>query len=392
MEQKSSQRLLVFMTNYDWGDVFRVKFNDFANKLRRDALNFDGNDFFVFSWTLKESYRATEGNVATRKVHVPFKLPTPLLDLIAPFVALAECKRKNIQPDCYLCHSFGQLLTGWFIRRFHRPRMKIILLLNNLPEQYGSIRSFGTLKRYYNRYLEYLTKSIPDAYMVINDTVKGYLEHKGIPATKIFLFAMNTINRERDLIAAARPGTIRQRFNLPADANVIVSVGRLEVEKRHELMLQHVATLDPSWRLFILGEGSLRGQLEYVVNTLGLQGRVYMPGLIPRTDIWNYYVDADVFALLSRAEALGVVFWEAMHVRVPVIGSDEPGIIESLGAHGERGIILKDGGTDEEFRHAIARCTSLSSAREAMIAAAHAFVAEKIANDLTINDVVASIS
>ena len=58
--------------------------------------------------------------------------------------------------------------------------------------------------------------------------------------------------------------------------------------------------------------------------------------------LWNYFYDADIFMLLSQSEGLGLVFWEAMYARVPVIGSMASGILETIGADGFAGFLIKD--------------------------------------------------
>ena len=70
----------------------------------------------------------------------------------------------------------------------------------------------------------------------------------------------------------------------------------------------------------ILGEGTLRAELEALVQQLGLQDKVAMPGFV--VDIYPWYRAADLFVLSSRWEGFGNVIVEALECGVPVVSTD----------------------------------------------------------------------
>jgi glycosyltransferase involved in cell wall biosynthesis len=84
-----------------------------------------------------------------------------------------------------------------------------------------------------------------------------------------------------------------------------------------------------------------------------------------------------VFVLLSRSEALGLVAWEAMYMRCPIVTSAARGFIETLGSGGERGWVIADGTTPEEFENVIVEATNSSTDRDVIIDRAQAYVAQK---------------
>lgn len=113
---------------------------------------------------------------------------------------------------------------------------------------------------------------------------------------------------------------------------VIVSCGRLESEKNHELMIRAfkiACERRSDLSLIILGEGSLRGDLEGLIKSLGLEQKVSLPGYDPEPQA--YMEHCDLFWLTSKFEGFGVVLVEALCVGAPILSVDCP--------HGPREIL-----------------------------------------------------
>jgi glycosyltransferase involved in cell wall biosynthesis len=102
---------------------------------------------------------------------------------------------------------------------------------------------------------------------------------------------------------------------------VILAVGRLETMKDFPTLLRAfrlVLNQLPQARLVILGEGTLRSQLESLVFELGLGEAVWMPGI--EANPYKYMARATVFALSSASgEASPLVLSEAMYLGKPVV-------------------------------------------------------------------------
>jgi glycosyltransferase involved in cell wall biosynthesis len=102
----------------------------------------------------------------------------------------------------------------------------------------------------------------------------------------------------------------------------ILSVGTLKVQKDHATLIRAFASLPASLnaKLTILGEGGLRSELEDLVQQLGLQGKVAMPGFV--VDTYPWYRTADLFVLSSRWEGFGNVIVEALECGLQVVSTD----------------------------------------------------------------------
>ncbi|QQM96222.1 CDP-glycerol glycerophosphotransferase family protein [Staphylococcus pseudintermedius] len=103
----------------------------------------------------------------------------------------------------------------------------------------------------------------------------------------------------------------------------IVSVGRLSPEKGFDLLIKAVAELAPKYpqlKLYILGDGPLKGTLKSLVERLGIQNHVYFLGRCRNP--FFIVKRADVFALTSHYEGQSMVILEALTVGTNVLASD----------------------------------------------------------------------
>jgi glycosyltransferase involved in cell wall biosynthesis len=120
----------------------------------------------------------------------------------------------------------------------------------------------------------------------------------------------------------------------------VLSTGTLKTQKDHATLINAFALLPASLnaKLTILGEGSLRSELESLVLQLGLQGRVAMPGFV--VDPYPWFRSADLFVLSSRWEGFGNVIVEALECGVPVVSTDCPSGPAEILADGRYGKLV----------------------------------------------------
>ncbi len=127
----------------------------------------------------------------------------------------------------------------------------------------------------------------------------------------------------------------------------VITVGRLCVEKRYDILLEAFARFHerfPDWKLRILGDGALRGELETLRDRLGLQGCVEMPGSVP--DPFREYRQADIFALSSDIEGFPNALCEAMACGLPVIATDCPTGPREIVRDRENGLLVANRDAD----------------------------------------------
>jgi len=87
----------------------------------------------------------------------------------------------------------------------------------------------------------------------------------------------------------------------------------------------------PNLMLLIGGDGDDRARLLALVEDLGLQGFVLLPGRIADYELADHYRLASVFALPSEKEGFGILFLEALGCRRPVLAGNRDGLGGSPG-------------------------------------------------------------
>lgn len=112
----------------------------------------------------------------------------------------------------------------------------------------------------------------------------------------------------------------------------LIMVATLESHKDHETLLRAMPVVIgavPGVRLWLAGEGSLRGRLQELSNSLGLASAVEFLG--SRRDVPALLGQSDVFVFsTTKEEGLGTVLIEALAAGLPVVASDVPACREAL--------------------------------------------------------------
>ena len=105
------------------------------------------------------------------------------------------------------------------------------------------------------------------------------------------------------------------------DIPIIISVGRLALPKGFDTLIRAFNIVEKKMkaRLVILGEGDKREELEGLIEELGLQDKVWLPGYIKNP--YAYVKKADVFVLSSLFEGLPNVLIEALAMGIPCVST-----------------------------------------------------------------------
>ena len=183
----------------------------------------------------------------------------------------------------------------------------------------------------------------------------------------------NTSGERRDLIDlyAADPGKVvvvppgvdlelfspgdrraaRAAVGLPAEAKVLLFVGRIQPHKGPEVLVQAAAELlarNPSWAgelvVTVLGGPSGSGlehpeALAELAVGLGIAPQVRFVPPVPRHELAQWYRAADLVAVPSYSESFGLVAVEAQACGTPVVAADVGGLPTAVGDAG----VLVDG-------------------------------------------------
>ena len=113
----------------------------------------------------------------------------------------------------------------------------------------------------------------------------------------------------------------RREIGVPEDAFLLVSVGELNENKNHQVIIRAMAKLgNPNIHYAIAGVGDKKEYLEELAQTLGVSDRLHLLGY--RRDIPELNTAADAFCFPSHREGLGLAAIEAMACGLPIITSN----------------------------------------------------------------------
>ncbi len=118
----------------------------------------------------------------------------------------------------------------------------------------------------------------------------------------------------------------RRAFDIPQDALVVGSIGRIDVQKQPLAVLHCFAAATAGMGhafLVFVGQGPMEPAVRAEVDRLGLGGRVRFAGF--RRDPQAMFPGLDVHVLFSKQEGFGISTAEAMACGVPVVATDVPG-------------------------------------------------------------------
>jgi glycosyltransferase involved in cell wall biosynthesis len=125
-----------------------------------------------------------------------------------------------------------------------------------------------------------------------------------------------------DFVPIAEPelAKLREKHDLPADAQIVGVVVRLESDKGVRYLIDafpQILASCPRAYLLIVGDGTLRAELEAQVASLGVRDRVRFVGF--QADPRPYLGLMDVFVLPVPVGSMSIALLEAMAMRCAVV-------------------------------------------------------------------------
>jgi len=146
----------------------------------------------------------------------------------------------------------------------------------------------------------------------------------------IFSNAQNTASRlarYNGITAEAlyHPPPLAGKLKTGSPGDYFLSVGRLEANKRVDLIIRALAHVDRRWRLVVVGEGPLRRDLEALAASTGVASRVTFAGGIDEAALVDLYAGAAAVVFPPFDEDYGYITLEGFLSRKPVVTTSDAG-------------------------------------------------------------------
>lgn len=149
------------------------------------------------------------------------------------------------------------------------------------------------------------------------------------------------------VIVMPNPVTFSSPEQSPLTEKELISIGRLCSPKNFSSLIRICAEVfkkHPDWHLSIWGDGAERNHLEKLIDTLGLNSNVFLPGSTNK--ISEKLLKSSIFVLSSDYEGFGIVIVEAEECGLPIVSFACPYGPKDIITDGKNGFLIPPGDED----------------------------------------------
>ena len=307
---------------------------DLKRTLKDWEVNYFQIDFARNVTNFKQNRRAYQQlKVLAKKKHYNLvHCHAPIGGVLGRIVFQKERKRGT--SVIYTAHGFhffqGAPLKNWMlyypVEKFLSRWTDCLITINK--EDYKRAK-----KKFFAKRTEYVPGvgvdtqkfSVPDENLEIKEWKKSMTaDSSPVQDYEKVDYLLQECNKEESSYRTIRQEK-RKELGFKEDDFVIVSVGELNANKNHRVIIEAVKRLkDKKIKYIICGMGELKEELQEFVKKEKLEGQVFLLGY--REDIREILWAGDLFAFPSKREGLGVAAIEAMAAGLPIITSNIHGI------------------------------------------------------------------
>ena len=184
--------------------------------------------------------------------------------------------------------------------------------------------------------------------------------YNGIPIPKNLKDDKKTLfNTNKKVILAA--GTLKQRKDF---ITIIKALSILKLKNYKDL------------KLFILGDGPMREEINDVIKKLDMENDVELLGF--KKDVYPYMASSDLFVHSSEVEGFALVIAEALSCGTNVVSTDTPHGPKEILNNGEFGNLIPMG-DEEQMANAVIEKILNPIDKEVLMKRANEFSIEKCA-------------
>ena len=288
----------------------------------------------------------------------------------------------QIKPDIVHTHSAKASILGRFAANSLRRQSG-----ENLPAVIHTIHGLAFhpyQSQWLNNFYIAIEKSAAkrtDFFISVADAMTTQALAAGIGHPQQFITAYSAIEEDSFLksVPNEQKKAFRQKYDIPEDAIVLVTIARLFMLKGHDYIIESAKKLserfDNAVWLFV-GDGNLTDHFKNQVRQLGLADKIKFTGLLPPNQIPLAIQSSDILVHCSLREGLARTLPQAMLCGKPAISFDIDGAREVVNENNGRLIEPKN---VEQLIEACAKLIENAELREKLGQTGRESVKEKFA-------------
>lgn len=300
----------------------------------------DGNEVAIITgekrnrwrlWGTRVEFDQECGVTVYRIPAVPYPFNSMSTMTVPDFAGLRRIVEKE-KPDCI--HIFSPVGMAEKILLSYAKKLSIPVVVTNhiMPENFT-----------YNVNLHRRMQKFVDK-LIYNDLIKFCNKANYVTAptkTAIHLLLAHGLKTKHEAITNGvdtlffHPGKANQevseKFNLDKQNQYILYIGRLDGEKRVDLLIQAMPAIVsriPNAKLLIAGKGIKREFLEHLVTKLKLKATVRFLGKVTEEEKRGLLQTATLFTIASPSELQCISGLEALSCGLPVVVADQMALKE----------------------------------------------------------------
>lgn len=290
---------------------------------------------------------------------------------------------RRLKPDIVHTHTAKAGALGRIAAILNRVPIRIHTFHGHIFHSY-----FGRVKTYFFIMIEKILARFTNKIIVISQSQLSDVKdvYRIAPRNKCSIIPLG-LELEQFLKAKGYKN-IKDTLQIDKDALLIGIVGRLVKVKNHRMFLDvakrtREKSPDIKVRFLIVGDGTLKKELEAYARKLGIEDLVIFTGW--RADLVDIYKSLDIVCLTSLNEGTPISLIEAMASGRPVVSTDVGGV-KDIVVHGESGF-LSPSGDGEAFTSHLLTLLRDREKRDQMGTFGRAYVSESFPKERLLKDI-----
>ena len=230
---------------------------------------------------------------------------------------------EHFQPDLIECQDAYNLPWAAIGHRARHPGTTIVAAyMTDFPTVYverplsrfiGGTAA-GVLARICYRYCGALYRRFDSVFALSENGGASKLRSHGVPVADIVPLGVEL----GEFGPLRRDPRLRRKLGLTDEQPLLIYVGRLDSEKKPDLVVEAFRRLPEGLgaKLVLIGEGPLKEEIAALMDP-----RIIMPGYVKhRAELARWLASADIYASAMADETFGISIIEAQASGLPVVG------------------------------------------------------------------------